>query len=509
MSAMSIFQPAYRPLVKKFRTGQGCYAYDARTSRLLRITPAMYDLLDDREDTVEAEAEVRQKMADRYSQEEIQQAIDILQELIQNQQLLRPGPLDCRQSPLCEEAVARQLRNGADMMTLEVTDACNMRCKYCIFSGDYPGSRTHKANKMSFSVAKAAIDFYRSMRPQANTLPIGFYGGEPLLNFELVKQCCEYVLECERADRLERPVQFSLTTNGTLLSEEKILFFIQQGFALTISLDGPRQIHDQCRVLADGQGTFDIVMRNIQLIYDLDPHYYDDKVLINCVIPLSADFKVLREFFEANSHLFAGKLNPADVSEGNSHFADTHAAYEGREADQEQFEREYCLAHVTGQASQAGFRNSFVRQLLEHPYLLFHRRDISASASDTLNRLNTCFPGSRKIFVDVEGKIHICERVYRQFSIGDVWNGYDTARVTEVFNQFGEYMNSDECKRCWAVRMCPYCFTIGVEGHFWPGLKDGPCLSFQAQLEGLITNYCAILEENPNAFDYMNDYIIS
>ena len=99
--------------------------------------------------------------------------------------------------------------------------------------------------------------------------------------------------------------------------------------------------------------------------------------------------------------------------------------------------------------------------------------------------------------------------MYRHFPIGDVWNGYDISKITDIFNQFIAFMNTDECKNCWTVRMCPYCFTEQSEEHTWPEIKNGACVSFRRRLENAITNYCAILEENPKAFDYMNDYAIA
>ncbi|MGB7538855.1 MAG: SPASM domain-containing protein, partial [Anaerolineales bacterium] len=254
---------------------------------------------------------------------------------------------------------------------------------------------------------------------------------------------------------------------------------------------------------------FETVIQNLQFIYRKDPNYYKDKILINCTIPFSTILLSLREYFEKYPYLFGGRLNISDVSDGNEEFSNNHPPYPDRTKDLIRLEREYCEAHCAGKASSATFHNSFVRQLLERSYLLFHRREILDPASNTLDRVNACFPGARKVFVDIEGRLHMCERVYRQFSIGDVWKGYDVEKIREVFNQFSAFMNSEECRQCWAVQMCPNCYTVGIDGDFPSQIKQGLCINHRQRLETIITNYCAVLERNPTAFDYMNNFKVS
>ena len=128
---------------------------------------------------------------------------------------------------------------------------------------------------------------------------------------------------------------------------------------------------------------------------------------------------------------------------------------------------------------------------------------------DPLCRINACFPGERKILIDVNGDCHICERVTRNFPIGDVWNGYDINKVKTVFNTFATTMNSDTCRNCWGVHLCSKCFTEGTDGKFPSDFQFVDCPSQLNWLETKITNYCKVLEKNPTAFDYMEKYVIS
>lgn len=496
-----------QPLVKKLKTAGGHYIYDVRTNRLIRVTPAMYDAID--YFGSRSHDEIITILGGKYSEEEIRYALTTFDKLSMSHQLFRPGPLARRVGYAPREVLTQLLSKGAELITLEVTSACNLRCKYCIFSGEYQYTRTHGKQHMTFDIAKPAIDFHRSLRVDADSLAVGFYGGEPLLNFDLIRRCCEYVRACEEDDKLMRPIRFGITTNGTLLSEERVAFFIEQGFSMTISLDGPQEIHDDCRVDAKGRGTFEIVFRNLQHVYEMDPHYYDEHILINCVISPSTNPLILRKFFDSYPHLFGNKLSIGSVSEGNPSFFANHMPYIGRDMDMEQLHEEYRAAHISGNGSADWFHNSFVRQLFERDYLLLHRRPILEKGDDNLDRITACVPGLRKVFVDIDGQFHMCERVNRHFPIGDVWHGYDISKIAEVFNLYCDYMDSEECRECWAVQRCPHCFTIGADGQFPSRVKYENCPNYRRLLEVIINSYCSILERNPKAFDYMNDYVIS
>src|SRR5271157_3433310 len=103
----------------------------------------------------------------------------------------------------------------------------------------------------------------------------------------------------------------------------------------------------------------------------------------------------------------------------------------------------------------------------------------------------------------------MCERVTHHFAIGDVWKGYDIERINKTFNDFALTMDSDTCRNCWGVRLCPYCFTKGTDGEFPKDFQLVDCPNELSWLETRITNYCAALEKNPRAFDYMDNIKIS
>lgn len=491
-----------KPLVKKIRTPSENYIYDSRSNRLLHVTKRMFEIIDYFD--VVPEEQLLRLYDDKES---TKHALNILRDLSQKKGLFISGHLKARMNPVCDDFVASQLTNGPQMMTLEVTDSCNLRCSYCIFSGGYKHYPEHGIRIMSTEVGRRAIDLYLSRRKDAQELSIGFYGGEPLLNFNLIQDCCEYALEIEKKNGQIRPFHFSITTNGTLLNDQIISWLMDHQFAITVSCDGPA--HDKHRIFPSGKGSFDQVFSHLQEIYEKNPKYYENHILINCVLCPCSDLMEIREFFEKNSHLFGNNLRVSNVNPEYLDYFSEHPAYEGRHRDWAMLHKEYIEFHLHGKTSSKRFQNSFCRSLFERDYLQFHRRQILDETRDTLNRVNSCFPGERKIFVDVEGNLHVCERVTRHFPIGTVWDGYNLDAIKTVFDDFTKTMDSTLCRGCWAVQLCPNCLTVGTDGNFPTDFQIQDCPKYSSWIEEMITHYCEVLEKNPKAFDYMDDYLIA
>ncbi len=173
------------------------------------------------------------------------------------------------------------LRNCINDLTLQVTRDCNFKCRYCLYASDTQVERHHENRNMSWDIAKCAIDFLYSHSVDAKQVKISFYGGEPLLNFSLIKNSVIYATEVFQA----KPISYSMTINGALLNDEIIDFLQQYKFFLTISLDGPKHIQNFHRkFLANGNGTFDTVYNNILRIKMKYDDYFKEYVTFNPVL---------------------------------------------------------------------------------------------------------------------------------------------------------------------------------------------------------------------------------
>lgn len=172
-----------------------------------------------------------------------------------------------------EKRKTHVLSPGLETLYLIVTDSCNLRCRYCFINGNMP--KDYRPSMMSFEVAKEAIDmFFRNL----SLNPLGyaglkktifFYGGEPFLNFPLIKQSVEYIESAykEEVAALGPKLRLAIVSNGTMITEEIAKFIgAHKNIDIAVSIDGPKKIHDIERVCVGGCGSFDQAIRGVKLL---------------------------------------------------------------------------------------------------------------------------------------------------------------------------------------------------------------------------------------------------
>ncbi|MCD6464278.1 radical SAM protein, partial [Candidatus Woesearchaeota archaeon] len=155
-----------------------------------------------------------------------------------------------------------------ESIVLNVTEACNFRCKYCIYSGLYKGERTHSFKSMNLDTALKSLDVL--LPHTSDLLVVSFYGGEPLLNFNLIKAVTEYLDKNLKGS--SKKLVYSLTTNGSLLARH-LDFLIEKEFQIAVSIDGPKALHDSRRLYVNGRKSFDDVYSNIELLISKHPEF--------------------------------------------------------------------------------------------------------------------------------------------------------------------------------------------------------------------------------------------
>lgn len=148
--------------------------------------------------------------------------------------------------------------DGVHTLLLMVAHTCNMACSYC-----YADEGTYGTEKklMDFEVAKKAIDLFVEKSKNINKIKLSFFGGEPFLNFGLIKKCVEYITN--DSVRKDKKVTFTITTNGTILNDDQLDFLNKHKFSITLTIDGFKEMHNNHRVLKDGTGTFDLIKNNL------------------------------------------------------------------------------------------------------------------------------------------------------------------------------------------------------------------------------------------------------
>lgn len=342
-------------------------------------------------------------------------------------------------------------------ITLQLTQNCNFRCKYCIYSETHNlRQRSHSTERMTLETAKKAIDFLWKHSVDSPDVNIGFYGGEPLLEFPLLKKAVEY------SERLfeGKNLTFSVTTNGTLLNDEIISFFQEHDVSLMISLDGPKEINDKNRVFANGKGTFDTVAKQIGRIREIAPQYAA-KLQISMVMDPSNDFDCINEICLDDSEFRTLSLQPAiverDAGENEVVFSEEYTW---------KFEYQRFLSILS---YYNRFPQDEVSPIARRSLLSAMKDYEQIEAGAALRKIDApagpCIPGQLRLFVNVHEQLFPCERVSEKSSamcIGTLDDGFYLERAQAILN-VGK-LTGESCKSCWCFRYCTLCAKKADDG---------------------------------------------
>lgn len=352
-------------------------------------------------------------------------------------------------------------------ITLQLTQDCNLRCSYCGYTnGDSIKQRPHSTKTMTFELAKKGINFLLEHSMDSKMVDIGLYGGEPLLEFDLIKRIVAYAEEAAP----DKEVTFSLTTNGTLITEEIIEYFIKHNLIIVISLDGPREVHDSNRVFADnGSGSFDKVMETLKQINDKHPNYAK-KLIINMVIDPKHSYDNITSLFKEYDFLEEMLIMPTIIDDSWLTVKNTYS---------EEFiiESEY--------KTFLSFLNYFNR--IEDTYISpLNKKEIfdidfkkekftpSMRLPDQAAPGGPCIPGQMRLFMDTDGNFLPCERVNELSEImkmGNIEKGFFIDKAEKLLN-IGA-LTPDECRNCFAFNHCSLCVKY---------TDDNKCLSGELKL---------------------------
>ncbi len=344
-----------------------------------------------------------------------------------------------------------------EVLVLELTQQCNLRCGYCIFSGNYEYYRSHNTKVMETRTAEKAIDTFYDLvlsPNQRERFPyrvISYYGGESLLEWKALLHSVKYALGHSKANQLD--ITFNMTTNATLLTPEKVDTLVKFGFQIDISLDGPKNENDRFRNFTNGKGTFHDIMKNVSYIYKNYPDYYKRNVQFAVTLHPDHDLKQIEKFFLENSALFnENNVRINDLKGSNL----THENWlEGRKTLNR---KKFNTLRKDGW---------FCRKVFNYPVesVIKDRGTIFLAFKDNFTR--TCFPGGSKLFVDTEGVFHICEKMNRYFPMGSVYDGLNIPKIKEFFEQWRTLILEQKCWECNYLNFCPFCYaTAGREGKF-------------------------------------------
>lgn len=489
-----------QPFIHRFRTTHRLYVYDVNTNRILQVDRVVWDLLGIGKGWRSIAA--RPDGLSDYSEDEIRSAVrtcEVLHEELGALSSFRPHRLE-RVEPTGRE---RELYlHGLQHLILEVTQNCNLRCKYCTYSDYYLQRRGYTRKTMVPDTALRSIDYFLGHVKDTALPCVSFYGGEPLLNFELIRRCVEHALEVRRG----APLRFQLTTNGTVMSPEILDFFASHAVSILISLDGPPECHDSNRLTRTGRPTASRIMNNLAWIKRTNGAYYEKHVGFVSVLAPSTDPLEFADYFETHRDLAGNNPLVCNLVGGmGTDYWRINPPSAG-----------WCESFTTlkwkfyeGLALRGERPNKVAANLFQPSLLRIYRRVIYKQLCEEATLNGCCPPGTRRLYLDCEGKYHMCERIEDSLPIGDVVRGIDPDRVSEVVDLY-RASREKECCGCWALRLCTECFATGaIGGQFRQAKEDGAgCRQRRETIERDLSNYCEIAEVNPAAFQYMDDLVI-
>lgn len=459
------------PFFHVFHTSEGNYLFDVNTDRILKIPEEVYKHLNCIETGMTS---IPDSSVSQYIED------------LKNDGYLSSNRVKETEHP-ATELLPYYIKNRINFITLQITQSCNLRCSYCVYSGNYK-NRSHSQKTMSKETAQKAIDYYIGHSRDSKNMSIGFYGGEPLLCIDMIKYCVEYADENAEG----REIRYSLTTNGTLFTKDIIEYFVERDFHLIISLDGPANIHNKNRRFAkNNEGTHNTIIENIKYIKETYPIYYRDSIAFNTVLDPDEDFGCINEYV-MNSEEF-------EKSYFTSSMIDDRYKKEETFYNADFFTKREYEAFKLYLVKLNWFNHYDASKLIANYFTQISRsrggRDTSIikKLPDKYHRGGPCLPIMR-LFVSADGNFYPCERVSEASKvtrIGDVNSGIDYESTERLLNI--ERVTSDMCHNCWAYQYCQICVGAADNlNEISPELIHKRCPRVKRQVEETFKDYCVI-----------------
>ena len=252
-------------MIHKYKLNGYNICLDVHSGAVHVLDDITYDVLEfcSENMTEDPPEEMYAALSDKYDRNDLTEAYEALYELYDMGQLFSPDDY--------EQFADLMTKAPIKSMCINISHDCNLRCEYCFAAkGDFGQGRC----LMSLNTAKKAIDFIIANSGTRHNLEVDFFGGEPLMNFDVVKQTVEYARSIEKQHN--KNFRFTITTNGLLLDDEKIDFINREMHNCVLSLDGRKEVNDKLRVTPNGKGCYDIIVPKYQKLVSRrgDKDYY-------------------------------------------------------------------------------------------------------------------------------------------------------------------------------------------------------------------------------------------
>lgn len=415
-------------MIHQYKLGGLNIVLDVCSGSIHIVDDIAYDIISmfeehSKEETVAA-VSTRHSDKDGISEQDISDCYEQVCALRDNRQLFTPDTFEAMSGTL------KQKTSGViKALCLHIAHTCNLNCSYCFASqGKYHGERA----VMSFEVGKRALDFLVENSGTRRNLEVDFFGGEPLMNFQVVKDLVAYARNIEKEK--DKNFRFTLTTNGILIDDDVIEWANKECSNVVLSLDGRKEIHDRFRVDYNGIGSWDRIVPKFQKLVEArgGKNYYMRGTFTHANPDFLEDIKQMLDLGFSELSMEPVVCSPDDPSALTEEDMPTIA---------QQYEE---LANLMLKRDSEG-----------KPFTFYHYMLDLKAGPCIYKRISGCGSGTEYMAVTPWGDLYPCHQFVgeERFKLGNVYDGITNTSVVSEFAACNVYAHK-ECKSCWARLYC-------------------------------------------------------
>lgn len=403
----------------KFELNNKKIVLDINSGSVHVVDDIIWDIVDIYEEN--SRESVVASLESKYSKSHIEEAISEIDTLVENGLLYSEEP-DVSNIEYNKEGIVKAL-------CLHVAHDCNLKCNYCFASqGDFDGEKL----LMSSAVGKKALDFLVEKSGNRRNLEVDFFGGEPLMNMDVVKELVEYGEELEK--KHDKNFRFTITTNGVLLNSENMEYLNEKMENVVLSLDGRKEVNDNMRPTISGAGSYDTIVPKFIEFVKLrgDKDYYIRGTFTSKNLDFSKDLMSFRDKgFESVS------IEPV-VTTPDQDYAILDEHLDTILEEYEKLSRDYIDVKKGG-----------------NKFNFFHFMIDLNQGPCFIKRISGCGAGVEYLAVTPEGDLYPCHQFVgdEDFLLGNLDTGIEKHEIVDDFRQANVF-TKDDCKSCWAKYYC-------------------------------------------------------
>ena len=419
-------------MIHQFKNNGLNIVLDINSGAVHVVDDIVYDIINIFEKNKE---EVKEEICKTYEEASFEEAYKEIEQLISDGVLFTEDDYhDTMNQFISREPVVKAL-------CLHIAHDCNLRCKYCFAGeGEYHGDKS----LMSLEVGKKSIDFLIENSKNRRNLEVDFFGGEPLMNFQVVKDIVSYARSKEK--KYNKNFRFTLTTNGIALNDEIQAYVNENMHNVVLSIDGRKEVNDMMRPTDNGKGTYDIIMPK---------------------------FKKLAESRNQDNYYVRGTFtrNNLDFSKDVLHLADEGFKQISVEPVVGGVDKDYSLREVDLEVICEEY-DKLAKEMIKRDkegkgFNFFHFMIDLNQGPCVAKRIAGCGSGSEYMAVTPWGDLYPCHQYVglEEFKLGDLDKGIQNTEKQECFKNCNVY-NKPKCLECWAKFYCSGgCSANGYQFH--------------------------------------------